>query len=72
MVKELDLDHDLGDEGTAPERTGYDVLVWLEEAIVSGKFTHRLPKIYLHTDNPAAKERMKKAIASIHRRTKQE
>jgi hypothetical protein len=33
MVQELSLDHDLGDDARG---TGYDVILWIEEAVVSG------------------------------------
>lgn len=66
IVTEIDLDHDLGD-GSTPERTGYDVLAWLEEALAANRFPHPTPRIYLHTDNPTARERMKRAVNSISR-----
>lgn len=62
-VTELSLDHDLGDS----EKNGYQVLLWLEEAIVSGSLPENfnLPEIRIHTQNPVAKERMKAALESI-------
>ena len=61
-VDEISLDHDLGDDRRG---TGYDVLVWIEEAVVLRGF--RPPRISVHSANPAARVRMEAAIASIHR-----
>ncbi|MES1175795.1 MAG: cyclic-phosphate processing receiver domain-containing protein [Myxococcales bacterium] len=61
-VSELSLDHDLGDDARG---TGYDVLVWLEEAVASRGF--RPPRIVVHSANPAASARMVQAIEAIER-----
>ena len=61
-VSELSLDHDLGDDARG---TGYDVLVWIEEAVASRGF--RPPRIVVHSANPAAGARMVQAIAAIQR-----
>ena len=60
-VSHLSLDHDLGDDQRG---TGYDVLLWIEQEVVSSKF---IPpsKIEVHSANPAARERMLVAIESI-------
>lgn len=42
-VEELSLDHDLGDDERG---TGYDVVLWIEEAVVLRGF--RPPKISVH------------------------
>lgn len=57
-VTELDLDHDLG-----TKRTGYDVLLWIERAVVKKGFV--APKMFVHTANPSAENKMVKAIAAI-------
>jgi len=60
-VSHLSLDHDLGDDQRG---TGYDVLLWIEQEVVSSKF---IPpsKIEVHSANPAARKRMLVAIESI-------
>jgi hypothetical protein len=60
-VDAISLDHDLGDDA----RTGYDVLTWIEEAVVTHGFTP--PQIAIHTANAAARSRMELAVASIRR-----
>ena len=59
-VDEISLDHDLGDDSRG---TGYDVIVWIEEAVVTKNF--RPPRILAHTANPSARSRMEAAIATI-------
>ena len=59
-VTEISLDHDLGDDD---RWTGYDVLLWIEEAVALKGF--KPPAIKLHTSNPPAKEKMGRAIAKI-------
>lgn len=59
-VTELSLDHDLGDDSHG---TGYDVLVWIEEAIALNGFVP--PAIKIHSANPAAVQRMEAALRSI-------
>jgi hypothetical protein len=44
MVTDISLDHDLGDDARG---TGYDVLLWIEQAIVDTGF--QPPKINVHT-----------------------
>jgi hypothetical protein len=61
-VTEISLDHDLGDDSRG---TGYDVLLWIEEAVANRGF--HPPKIRIHTANPAAKLRMEAAVRSIMR-----
>jgi hypothetical protein len=60
-VEELSLDHDLGDD----VRTGYDVLIWIEEAVAVRGFTP--PTITIHSANAGARPRMELAVASIRR-----
>ena len=61
-VEELSLDHDLGDDDRG---TGYDVILWIEEAALSRGF--KPPRIKVHSANPAARARMEAGIASIER-----
>lgn len=62
-VTHLSLDHDLGDDARG---TGYDVLLWIEEAVAVDGF--KPPKITVHSANPAARIRMEAAIAAIYAR----
>jgi hypothetical protein len=59
-ITHLSLDHDLGDDQRG---TGYDVLLWIEEAVVINQFIP--PEITIHSANPAARQRMLAAIDSI-------
>lgn len=61
-VEELSLHHDLGDDDRG---TGYDVLVWIEEAVALRGF--KPPKLRVHSANPAAAIRMREGIAAILR-----
>lgn len=63
-VKELSLDHDLGDdEGIG---TGYDVLLWIEKEVYTNNFTP--PKVIkVHSANISARIKMELAIKSIRR-----
>ena len=64
-VTELSLDHDLGDDQRG---TGYDVLVWLEEAVVVRQMQPPA-SIIIHSANAAARQRMEAAVRSIRRRS---
>jgi len=63
-VEVLSLDHDLGDEGDV--RTGYTVLLWLEEAVATRGFVPPA-EIQVHSANSSAREKMLRAIQSIRR-----
>lgn len=61
-VTEVSLDHDLGDDAHG---TGYDVLLWIEEAVaVRGVVP---PRIRVHSANSSARQKMELAIARIER-----
>lgn len=64
-VTDLSLDHDLGDDLRG---TGYDVLLWTEEAVALADF--KPPRITIHSANPAARLRMDAALRSINARRK--
>jgi len=65
-VTELSLDHDLG--ATDPDNTGYNVLKWMEEKMhLTGDDWFVPAAIFLHTDNPVGRERMKAALVSIEK-----
>ncbi len=62
QVTELSLDHDLGDDERG---TGYDVILWVEEAVVLRGF--KPPRIHVHSANASAREKMQAGIAAIER-----
>ena len=62
QVTHLSLDHDLGDDDRG---TGYDVILWIEEAVATRGF--RPPKITVHSANSSAKEKMVAGVRSIER-----
>lgn len=61
-VTEISLDHDLGDDERG---TGYDVVLWIEEAVVTRGF--RPPIMKVHSANSSAREKMERGIAAIER-----
>ena len=66
-VEELSLDHDLGPDPSGRERTGYEVLVWLEGEVAAGRWLGRLPGIAVHSGNPVGRARMERAAEAIRR-----
>lgn len=64
VVTELSLDHDLGDD---EKGTGYDVILWLEEQVITNGF--RPPVLSVHSANASARVKMEAGIASIERHT---
>lgn len=58
-VTELSLDHDLG-----TEKTGYDVLCWIEFHVAEENF--KPPIIWIHTSNLSAREKMMLAVEKIN------
>lgn len=62
MVEVLSLDHDLGNDARG---TGYDVILWLEEAVATQGFIP--PRVLVHSANTPARLKMEAGIASIHR-----
>lgn len=61
-VSELSLDHDLGDD---EKGTGYDVILWIEEAVFNNNFEP--PIILVHSANFSARQKMEKGIQSINK-----
>lgn len=61
-VDEISLDHDLGDDERG---TGYDVICWIEEAVITRSF--KSPLIKIHSANPSAREKMEAGLRSIQR-----
>ncbi len=62
-VEEISLDHDLGDD---EHGTGYDVVVWIEEAVITRGFNP--PKMKVHSANLSARLKMELGIKSIIKR----
>lgn len=62
QVEELSLDHDLGDDERG---TGYDVVLWIEEAVVTEGFVP--PRIKVHSANSSARIKMELGVQSIYR-----
>lgn len=62
LVEELSPDHDLGNDARG---TGYDVILWIEEAIALHGFVPA--KIAVHSANPPAAVRMRAGIEAITR-----
>lgn len=61
-VTEVSIDHDLGDDERG---TGYDVLLWLEEQVITAGM--RPPKLSVHSANSSARLKMEAAIRSIEK-----
>ena len=64
-VTHISLDHDLGND---EKGTGYDVVLWIEEAVVTRDF--KPPLITVHSANPSAREKMERGIQAIYKRAK--
>lgn len=62
QVTDLSLDHDLGED-----RTGYDVLNWIEKMVYEDP-TFPVPNCSMHTSNPVGKQNMERCLNSIHKR----
>jgi len=62
QVTDLSLDHDLGDDDHG---TGYDVVLWIEEAVATNNFIP--PKMKVHSANSSARVKMENGIKSIVR-----
>jgi hypothetical protein len=60
QVDELSLDHDLGDDERG---TGYDVVLWVEEAVALRGFLP--PKMSVHSANSSARQKMQAGIDAI-------
>ena len=61
-VSELSLDHDLGNERRG---TGYDVVLWVEEAMATSGFVP--PKMTSHSSNASAWAKMEAGLERIRR-----
>jgi hypothetical protein len=63
-VEEISLDHDLGDDVRG---TGYDVILWIEEAVALRGF--KPPIISIHSANSSAADKMRAGVTAIERLT---
>ncbi len=61
-VTHISLDHDLGDD---EHGTGYDVVLWIEEAVALRGFEP--PHMAVHSANSSARVKMEAGIAAIAR-----
>ena len=61
-VTEISLDHDLGNDERG---TGYDVVLWIEEAVVKQNF--KPPRIKVHSANTSARAKMEMGIENIRK-----
>ena len=60
QVEEISLDHDLGDDARG---TGYDVILWIEEAVALRGFV--APTIRIHSADSTAVARMLAGVRAI-------
>lgn len=60
QVTVISLDHDLGDD---LHGTGYDVVCWIEEAVMTRGFIP--PRIFIHSANASARQKMTLAVERI-------
>jgi len=63
QVEEISLDHDLGND---LHGTGYDVILWIEEAVFTSDFKPPIMKV--HSANSSARQKMELGIKSINER----
>jgi len=63
-VEEISLDHDLGDDVRG---TGYDVILWIEEAVALRRF--KPPRITVHSANASAADKMRAGVLAIEQLT---
>lgn len=60
VVEEISLDHDLGNDARG---TGYDVILWIEEAVALHGF--KPPRIIVHSANSSAADKMWAGVLAI-------
>ena len=63
-VTDISLDHDLGDD---EHGTGYDVVLWIEESVITKGF--QPPIMRVHSANPSARIKMELGIKNINKWT---
>lgn len=62
-IKEMSLDHDLGED----VMSGYEFITWLEEKVFTGKYKN-IPKIKIHSANPVGRKKMTQGLESMARK----
>lgn len=67
-IEEISLDHDLGFDKDGKERTGYEVLLWIEKEVALNNFIP--PKMYIHSQNSVGIKKMNQAIEAIQKMVK--
>lgn len=65
-VEAISFDHDLGYDEAGREMSGYDVLLWIEEAVALRGF--KPPEMTVHSANPPGHERLLRGIEAIRLR----
>ncbi|QWL58829.1 hypothetical protein HQ400_11595 [Aeromonas jandaei] len=60
-VTEISLEHDLGDDDRG---TGYDVILWIENEVMTNNFIP--PQIHIHSANVSARRKMELGIMAIN------
>lgn len=61
MVTEISLDHDLGHDDRG---TGYDVILWIENEVMTNNFIP--PQIHIHSANVSARRKMELGVVAIN------
>ncbi|MBL0457849.1 hypothetical protein JD499_11615 [Aeromonas enteropelogenes] len=61
MVTEISLDHDLGDDDRG---TGYDVILWIENEVMTNNFIP--PQIHIHSANVSARRKKELGVVAIN------
>lgn len=61
-IEEISLDHDLGNDAGG---TGYDVILWIEQAVALCGF--RAPRITIHSANSSAADKMRASVEAVMR-----
>lgn len=64
LVTHLGLDHDLGEPDG---RDGSDVVLWLQEQVITGSWSFPIPVITCQSDNPPGKRKILLGVDSINR-----
>lgn len=64
-VCNISLDHDLACYQADREMTGYDVLLWIEEQIITDPLYFGPDRYHVHSQNPVGQQKMRAAILKI-------
>lgn len=68
QVEVLSLDHDLGEDvGYTKPRTGYDVMLWLEEQAKTNPQFVPPKHIQFHTNNAVGRQKMKISAQQMYK-----